>query len=177
MTAEDIQSNKNRSRWPFLSVTRSQARTPPEAVRKNSVASGTWLWLSEEGGPAQQMGRVSGCGQDPRGAPKERGTGGALQPTVPGWPDGTLKLGWRDTGGGAAFQEGRSLGAGEGRVVHQRRVGDAAVQGSAAHCPVPVPGGACEQDFPLGTENVPLSWSHQKPPTGHFGRLTLMVSQ
>lgn len=81
---------------------------------------------------------------------------------TPAWTDNTLKLGWWDTGDRAAFQKVGSLQAGEICVVHQRCVGDTTVKGLAAHSPVPVPRGTCEQNFLLETESFLLSKPHKK---------------
>lgn len=113
---------------------------------------GTLLVLSEEGGPAEQIGRGLGWRDDPQSTPKERRTEGTLY-IGPGWLNNTLKLGWWDTGNGAALQKAGSLWAGEGCIIHQSWIGKATIKGHTPHCPVPVPWGACEQNVLLETEN------------------------
>lgn len=117
-----------------------------------------------------QMGRALGWRKDPQSTPEEREPEENLH-TAPGWPDNTLKLGWWDTGDGAAFQKVCSLWAGEVCIVHQRLVGDTTVKGHAAHSPVPVPRGTCEQNFLLETENFLLSRWHKKAYQNSFQAL------
>lgn len=85
--------------------------------------------------------------------------------------DNTLKLGWWGTGDWTAFQKICSLWAGKGRIVHQRWVGNTTIKGHAAHNPVPVPRGTCEQNFLLETENFFPSRSHKKAYQSRFQAL------
>lgn len=117
-----------------------------------------------------QMWKASGWWKDPQSTLKEREPEDNWH-TAPAWPNNTLKLGWWDTGDGAAFQKVCPLWAGEVCVVHQRWVRDATVEGHTAHSPVPVPRGTCEQNFLLETENFLLSKSHRKTNQNSFQAL------
>lgn len=160
-----IQSNKNRGKSKLLSLMRSWARASVQVIQtKTSVAPLGLCWcyrVIRRGWYNRANGKGIGVKKRSSRNPKERGSEENLH-TVPSWPDHTLKLGWWDTGDWAAFQKVRSLWAREGCVVHQRRVRNATVNRHAAHSPVPVPRGTCEQNFLLETENFPLSKSHKK---------------
>lgn len=130
----------------------------PSGWDKGCVAS----CLSKEGALAESGGRLTGVSipkvcpltpiTPPPPPPPKRRTWRELALITPAWTDNTLKLGWWDTGDRAAFSEswfppsGRNL-----RSSPKMRRGHHSPRRLAAHSPVPVPRGTCEQNFLLET--------------------------